>query len=132
LNIKYKAIRLLRLNFTLNRQKEVKPPCYVTVRFDVENNLDRDKHLLTTVLTATLKTQEEPEIFAIEASMEGVFEGDNNDDLQKFSEVHAPAHLFPFIRETIANITLKAGIPPVLLPPMNLLAAAGEKPKDDR
>ena len=121
-NISYKRVRLLKLNFELNPSKEIKTPCNVTVGFNVKNNLDKEKRTLTTVLIGTLKTQTEPELFTLEVTVEGVFEGDNNEDLEKFSHVHAPAHLFPFIREIIANTTMRAGIPPVLLPPVNLVA----------
>lgn len=120
-NIWYKRVRLLKLNFELNSSKEIETPCNVTVGFNVKSNLDKEKHTLTTVLTGTLKTQTEPKLFTLEVAVEGIFEGDNNEDLEKFSHFHAPAHLFPFIREVIANTTMRAGIPPVLLPPVNLV-----------
>ena len=55
-------------------------------------------------------------------SVEGTFAGKSYEELEKFSKVHAPAHLFPFIREIIGNTTMKANIPPLLLPPFNLEA----------
>jgi len=40
--------------------------------------------------------------------------------LKEYSNINAPAAIFPYIREAIASTTTKAGIPPVLIPPMNL------------
>jgi preprotein translocase subunit SecB len=120
-NIRYKGVRLLKLNFILNPPGEIKSTCNVSVKFNVENRLDKENRRLTTILTGNLKTQTEPEVFVLEVSIEGIFEGDNPEDLEKFSQVHAPAHLFPFMREIIANTTMRAGIPPVLLPPVNFM-----------
>jgi preprotein translocase subunit SecB len=34
--------------------------------------------------------------------------------------------MFPFVRETIADLTLKTGYPPLLLPPINIIALIGK------
>jgi preprotein translocase subunit SecB len=48
-------------------------------------------------------------------------------DLADFSRLNAPALIFPYVRETIASTSLKAGIPPVIIPPINLNAVKIDK-----
>jgi len=43
-------------------------------------------------------------------------------NMERFMENHAPALMFPYIREHIAMVTQKAGVKPVLLPPVNIFA----------
>lgn len=41
-------------------------------------------------------------------------------------KVKGPAILFPFVREHLANLTLRANLPPVLLPPISCMEKAGK------
>ena len=47
-----------------------------------------------------------------------------NMELEEFSSASAPAVLYPFCREAIASISMKAGMPVILLPPFNFHALA--------
>ncbi|WP_294822661.1 protein-export chaperone SecB, partial [uncultured Flavobacterium sp.] len=53
----------------------------------------------------------------------GVFEIGSEVELpvEKFIQANGPAILFPFLREHIASMSLKANISPILLPPINFL-----------
>lgn len=44
--------------------------------------------------------------------------------VDNFSEINAPAILYPFIRETIASLTTRAGIPTVLVQPLSFIDMA--------
>ena len=63
----------------------------------------------------------------MKVTVEGIFAGKDYEQLKKFAKVHAIAHLFPFVREIIGNTTMKANMPPLLLPPINLSAIQSEK-----
>jgi len=56
-------------------------------------------------------------------SMAGVFNGDSNGglDTDQFAKVNAPAIIFPFIREHLSSLSVKAGISPILLAPVNFV-----------
>lgn len=43
-----------------------------------------------------------------------------------FGNINGPAIIFPFVREVIASLTVKANIAPILLPAMNFVAAYEE------
>jgi len=51
--------------------------------------------------------------------------------LEQFSEINAAAIIFPFVREHLASVSIKAGIPPVLLPPVNFVELYKDQHKED-
>ena len=121
--INFVGISLTDLNFKLN--KNFKPPkdgIPVDITFKTQNSFSQDKKTLNVTLTAILFERAKNQPFVMKVSIEGIFKAKDHKELQKFSKVHAPAHLFPFIREIIGNTTMKANIPPLLLPPVNLSA----------
>lgn len=61
----------------------------------------------------------------------GVFEkiGESKLDVETFGKINAPSIIFPYIREHLSSLSLKAGINPVVLAPVNFVALAQEKKK---
>ncbi len=43
-----------------------------------------------------------------------------NMPLDTFLNSYAQGHLLPYIREVLSSITMKAGLPPIILPPVNV------------
>ncbi len=128
--INFVSVHLVDMTFTVNRKfKPPKDGTPVELGFAVAHTFSKDKKTLHTTLSASLfqKTANRP--FSMNVSMEGTFTADDADKLKSFAAVHAPAHLMPFVRETIGNATMKAGIPPLLLPPINMHEALAIKEK---
>ncbi len=126
--IHFIQVTLVELNFKLNKKfKLPKGGIPVEINFDQKNTYSRDKKTLTTHFSATLfhKTKAPP--FKLKVSVEGTFVGDDAKELRNFSKIHAPAHIMPFVREIIGNTTMKANIPPLLLPPFNIKALFSKK-----
>ncbi len=75
--------------------------------------------------------------FTLRATMEGLFEGEQEGlPLDLFASVNAPAILFPYLRETVSNLTARSGHPALLLPTVNFVElvriyAAGGRPLQD-
>lgn len=119
--INFVEITVSEHNFKLNKKfKLPKEGIPVEIGLNIKNSFSRDKKTLTTVLSAILFSKTKNPPFKMKVSVEGVFIGDDFKELQTFSKIHAPAHLMPFIREIVGNTTMKANIPPLLLPPFNL------------
>jgi preprotein translocase subunit SecB len=84
-------------------------------------------------ITVTAKSADRT-LFLVEAAQAGIFSirGVPPDRLQPVIAVHCPAILFPYVRETIADATMRAGYPPVHLAPINFEALyaqqAGQPP----
>jgi len=119
--INFVQITVSEHNFKLNKKfKLSKNGIPVDIRFDVKTSFSRDKKTITSILSAILFSKTKNPPFTMKVSVEGIFISENIKELKKFSEVYAPAHLMPFLREIVGNTTMKANIPPLLLPPFNI------------
>jgi preprotein translocase subunit SecB len=125
--INFISVTLTELTFELNKNFRLpKDGIPIEISLKTKNSFSQDKKTLNALLSVILfqKTKNQP--FEMKVSVEGIFSSNDDKALKKFSKVHAPAHLFPFIREIIGNTTMKAGIPPLLLPPINLSVIQGK------
>lgn len=63
--------------------------------------------------------------------MLGIFDQPENPDflIRGFGKINGPAIIFPFIREHLATVSMKSGISPILLPPINFVKHSEEKKK---
>ena len=56
------------------------------------------------------------------ATMVGTFEKTGEtplNDMEEFGRINGASIIFPFLREHIANLAMKAGLGPIMLPPVN-------------
>lgn len=77
---------------------------------------------LTVTVTATQMIDgEEKTIFLVEVAQAGIFTVTGFDDaeLGHILASVCPTQLFPFVRETVADLVSKGGFPPLLLQPVN-------------
>lgn len=128
--ISFQKVRVTELNFKVN--PAFVPPkdgIPVDVDFNTKSSLSADKKTLTTQLSARLFQKNKKAPFTMTVTVEGVFKGASAADLDGFSKIHAPAHLFPFLREIIGSTTMRANMPPLLLPPVNLTELSTAKRK---
>lgn len=122
-HIEYKKITLTELVFELNKKFKL-PARGISVDIDLSVKTDIIKSkMLVCSLTAELfknakKDKSAP--FYLRATIEGHFESDESTALKNFASVNAPAHLLPFMRELIANTTMRASVPPLFIPPLNI------------
>lgn len=68
--------------------------------------------------------------YSFEVQMTGVFEKSEKcsiEDNLQFGKINGAAIIFPFIREHVANVSLKAGLGPVFIPPIDFTKARQEK-----
>lgn len=98
---------------------------------NIKNELDIKVEPLPTennqffvALVLTLKaTQAERTVFDVFVRMGGLFSKHGEPALSEdsFKSINAPAIIFPFVREHVSSTALKAGLGPVLLPPVNFV-----------
>jgi preprotein translocase subunit SecB len=86
---------------------------------------------ITVEETVRLKQiRENIEQYSFNVKMVGLFKhiGDSEiSDMNQFGKVNGAAIIFPYIREYITNISQKAGIGVVILPPVNFIELGKEK-----
>jgi preprotein translocase subunit SecB len=82
--------------------------------------VDNTKIIVTETVNYIQKYDDKIEVSA-KIKMVGVFEkkGETQIDLQNFGNVNGAAMIFPYIREHLTNLSAKAGIGIILLPPFN-------------
>lgn len=100
--------------------QEWKPEISVQVNTSVDQMEDGAHHVVL-ILTVTAKTGSDTAYLA-EAHQAGVFNLSGFTDPAETGAVlgaYCPNIIFPFARETIANLIQKSGFPPLLLQPIN-------------
>lgn len=58
------------------------------------------------------------------------YDGSNMDEVRSFIGINSPAILFPYIRAYVSNITALGGMPPVIMPTLNLKGVGEQLAKD--
>lgn len=88
-------------------------------------------HLLTEIKLI----YEEKEVLLLNSYFVGHFStipGEENMDIDEYMESNAVGLMFPYVREHISSITQKAGISPILLPPINVMAIIKENNRKNK
>ncbi|RKX66545.1 MAG: protein-export chaperone SecB [Tenericutes bacterium] len=84
------------------------------------NKIDDDTHEITLTVTATAKVSDKV-AFLVEVKQAGVFTltGYTDQEMGPLIGSYCPNTLFPFAREVISDLVLKAGFPQLVLSPVN-------------
>lgn len=98
-----------------------------------ETGVGSKDNIVNVELTTSVINKLQDEVqYKIEVTIVGVFKRDgeskitNNDD---FGRINGAAIIFPFVREHIANIALKAGLGSIILHPVNFTEVNKDKNK---
>jgi preprotein translocase subunit SecB len=107
------------------------PDFYNKVDVDVENI--KDKSFLNVIVSVnfTAGVKDDIQIKAF-VKMVGVFEISESQELtiEQFGNINGPAIIFPFVREHLSSLSVKAGISPILLSPINFVTHSEIKKKN--
>lgn len=104
----------------------------VELSVKVKRELNKSQKLLKVNLNVSLFEGTENPPLRVSVLIAGYFSVKKDEDvgrLDEFSNIQAPAFVFPFAREVIANLTMRSGYPPLLIPPMNLVSLIGKSHK---
>ena len=100
-------------------QKQWKPK--INLDINAKNiHIEEDYYDVVLSITVTAE-QDEKNAFLIEVQQAGVFiaSGFDKETLRQVLNTTCPNILFPYARETIDNLVVKAGFPPLMLAPVN-------------
>ena len=121
---KIENILLTSLNFTRKESIDFKNEIKNNIDLVTEiGEIDNDEQIIVSVVLLVTAVQGEDEIFSIRIKMTGIFIREGSPSLPEeiFKKVNAPAIIYPFIREQVANTCLKAGLGNIFLPPVNFV-----------
>ncbi|GBC60568.1 protein-export chaperone SecB [Desulfonema ishimotonii] len=119
--------RIVKLSFELNKDFEEKSG-NIEIDPEISLNYEKIQDVLTLYLGVSVDDPKVPFTFTVVIS--GVFKfgddvsGENTDSI---ANINCAAILFPFLREVVADLTRRAGFPPLLLPPINFVSAYRRK-----
>lgn len=84
------------------------------------NKIGDDTYEVVLSLTVTVKNEDET-LYLVEVHQAGLFtvRGFDNKQLAQVVNTQCPNILFPYARETLDNMVVRGGFPPLLLPPIN-------------
>jgi len=123
--IKFTGVHLLSLEFKIKGKPESMIPTGLT--FETKAELSEDGKALDlymiTDLFGDIEEPEKPPIdfnFVLHAGFEAAEQ--ENLSLAEFARRQAPAHLIPYVRELIANITTRSVLPTLNLGPINVIS----------
>ena len=121
----YKLISLTLVDSTFKREAKIDfsdSEIKNSVDIDIQHTVNEDEIIidLEVKLVGRLKRSK---LFSFSTKYVGQFEkGDENIlPVEKFVEANGPAIMYPFVREHIASTSMKAGMNPILLPPVNFV-----------
>lgn len=101
-------------------KKQWQPQVSVDLNTKSEKMDEQGNFEVVLSITITAKVEEET-AFLVEVQQAGIFliTGFEGEDLRRVLGTAAPNILFPYARESIDNLCVKGGFPPVMLAPVN-------------
>lgn len=129
LNMKFLNFALLKINFFLNQEyREDSADTMVSPDISISHEFREKEKQLVVILGLRQTKGNIPYRFEVESG--GIFQFENVPEekiLKQLATINCPAILFPYIRETIADLTRRAGFPPLHLNPINFIQLAKEQ-----
>lgn len=124
-----KEIVLDKVSFQANRDFREETSRPLSYRLKVDSRMNSEKTILSVSLGVETPTMaENPDCpFFFDLTMVGFFEFSESitEDLRRqYATINGPAIIFPFLRETLADLVRRAGFPPLLLPVTNFIKLA--------
>jgi len=117
MSIPIKNIFMTELNFV--RSPNVPDKINYTYTINVGANVDKETNLSNVMVKLEILEKEQKSL-KIVCCMVGVFDLTNAKEMpvsiNDFLYVNAPAIIFPYLREIVSNMTLRAGIKPLIVP----------------
>lgn len=125
-SMKFIDFNLLSVSFNLNEKfnPKAKEDLFVP-EIAIDNFIVKEKKEMAILLGVRILAGNLPYYFEVRAG--GLFKFDKlptKKVLEQFARINCPAIIFPYIRETVADLTRRAGFPPLHLDPINFIEIA--------
>ncbi len=126
----YKLNNIILLESHFRREPDIKINDHIKDVININVEHRQDNRILFVILTMNFELKDKEKVY-IEAkiAMLGIFEIPEEPVLpeEDFAKINAPAIIFPFVREHLANVSIKAGLQPILIQPINFVKLASDK-----
>jgi len=122
------GIRLNEAHFAINQQYKGEKGKPIDFKYSVEVRYKQTNKGLHVLVSVSSDFDHQPFNFSI--LWEGLFAFDDTppkDVLDRIANINCASIIFPYVRESIADMTRRAAITPLNLPPFNFVAKYEEK-----
>ena len=119
----FESLRLLESHFKLNT--DFKPKRKQPIEISTEINISHKEQNKTVKVTISVISVNKKQPFILDTTVMGTFNFlkiPTKKDLDKIVHVNCAAIIFPYVREIIADLTMRADIPPFHMDPINFVA----------
>lgn len=125
------SIRLVEAHFSLNRQFkwESGKPVEIPQNVEIKYQQIKEKSIRVLVSVSSVSDQQP---FRFSVAWEGSFvfeEKPRKEELERIAHIHCASIMFAYIRESVADLTRRASLPALNLPPYNFAALYEENKK---
>jgi len=117
--------RLIRVDFSINREYNTHKKPLIKPELSINTELRKKQKELIVTLAIRQVTGNLPFFFEVKGA--GLFKFNKLPEgnlVKQFGSINCPAILFPYLRETIADLTRRAGFHPLHLDPINFVELA--------
>ena len=116
-------LNLLYVNFEINSKfKDNKKMTSLIPDIAINNIIVKKNKELLVILGVRKIEGNVPYYFEIRAAAQFIFnKPPSKKIIEQFAKINCPAIIFPYIRETVADLTRRAGFPPLHLDPINFI-----------
>lgn len=130
LKFRIETVRLIEAHFALNRQYKWVKDEIIEFQQSIEIEHKSVDNILGVVVRFYSDSEKQP--FRFSVAWEGAFVFEKlpaKELLERIAHVNCASIIFPYVRESIADLTRRASIVPLNLQPMNFVALYEEKQK---
>lgn len=132
--MKFVDFKLLKVDFVVNQEFDPKnKEQSVSPQLSLNHEFRESKKELVVLVGIKQQSGNSPYYFEVQAG--GLFKFKDGPDerlVKQFAAMNCPAIIFPYLRETIADLTRRAGFPPLHLAPINFVALSKNLPGKKR
>ena len=128
--MKFADYKLLKVDFVVNQEFDPKnKEQAVSPQLSLNHEFRENEKELVVLVGIKQKSGNIPYYFEVQAG--GLFkfkEVPEEKLVKQFATMNCPAIIFPYLRETVADLTRRAGFPPLHLAPINFVELAKNVP----
>jgi len=121
----FRDFRLIKVQFELKSDKDYKltKDIEITTTISVNHELNKENNILKLIMGIDVCGDKLP--FSLSVKGIGLFIFPelikDNASLEKLAHINCAAILFPYLRESVAEMVRRAGLPQLNLPPINFV-----------
>lgn len=130
--MKFNEFRLIKVDFSINPEFRIKgKKAPISPEIAIHHEFRKKQKKLVVSLGIRQITGDMPFYFEVVGA--GLFKFQQVPEsslVKQFAAINCPAILFPYVRETVADLTRRSGFPPLHLDPINFIELAKQREKE--